>query len=149
MAHTIFPPESKDFYKIEDLPKEIKEWWEIMPFDYFVSCYLPDGAKEYLRESLKNGRGVHFYGAQGTGKSTLCDQFRRNGFKQVTEPGMDSQYTYPPNDNDFVPPLHLADPFCLPKVIRNVSLIELCGIRKPLPEWKRFTREEIEAWIKA
>lgn len=121
----------------------------MMTFDEFVSAYLPEGAKEYLRESLKAGKSVHFYGEQGTGKSFLCEQFRQNGFKQVTEPGMDSEIVHHPNDNDFVPPLHFANQFCLPKFIRNVSLIELCGIRKPLQHRERFTREEIEEWIMA
>lgn len=115
-----------------------------MTFDEFVSAYLPEGAKEYLRESLKTGKSVHLYGEQGTGKSFLCEQFRRNGFTQVTEPGMDSfdilncRKGYP-----------YTGPYVLPLNIRDMALIEFHGIRKPLPVWKRFTREEIEEWIMA
>lgn len=115
-----------------------------MTFNEFVSVYLPDGAKEYLRESLKAGRSVHFYGAEGTGKSTLCDQFRQNGFSQVTEPSMPSfdilncRKGYP-----------YGGAYVLPLNIKNVSLIGFYGIRKPLRELERFTREEIEAWIRA
>lgn len=115
-----------------------------MTFDEFVSAFLPEGAKEYLRESLKAGKSVHFYGEEGTGKSTLCEQFRQNGFSQVTEPSMDSfdvlncRKGYPYRGS-----------YVLPLNIKNVSLIELCGIRKPLQHREQFTREEIEEWIMA
>lgn len=107
-----------------------------MTFDEFVSAYLPDGAKAYLKESLREGKGVHFYGLEGTGKSMLCEQFRQNGFTQVTEPGLTEIRTIS------------SGPYGIPVIIKNVSLIELCGIRKPLTEQERFSREDIEAWIK-
>ena len=88
-----------------------------------------------LKESLLAGRLIYLYGAEGTGKSTLCKILRQNGFGSVFEPSSIA--------------VGADDPFTLPKDPSGIVLMELYGLKKHLDlnEVRGFNRRDIDAWL--
>ena len=113
-----------------------------LEFRQYLEVFLTDAQIEYMKESLLNHKGIHFYGEEGTGKSVLWEEFYRNGFTQVTEAGMLECIGMNPR----------RDQFGIPKYAHNVALIELYGMKKThiLPEERvRFSRQDIDEWLRA
>lgn len=64
----------------KEVPLDEKLWTE------FLKCVFTDEQISELKEALKAGKRVYFYGAS-LGKSTLADLLLKAGFK-ASEPGM-------------------------------------------------------------
>lgn len=120
---------------------------ELAPSDRvrpFLSCYLSNAQVVLLKEALSTGKPVHFYGAQGTGKSTLCRIFRDAGYPNITEAGAlegverwETMYGMPDVEKR-----------------KGVVMLELRSehTEKELSEKgayfrKPFTKEEVTAWV--
>ena len=108
---------------------------KVQEFDRFLHSYLTDAQVVLLKEALQAGRKVYFYGAQGTGKSYLCETLRRCGVNDVDEPGQS------PRGN--------INAFTLPRDVKGVVLIELYRTGKALARGECFDRDTVSACIKA
>lgn len=113
-------------------------------FEVFLSCYLTEAQIGLLKEALATGKGVHFYGPQGQGKSTLCTLFHRAGYAKVTEAGtIEGTEMW-------------TGPYAIPDVDarKGVVLLEVCMDytekgRSEISAYfeKPFTKDEVTAWV--
>lgn len=113
-------------------------------FEVFLSCYLTDAQVGLLKEALATGKGVHFYGPQGQGKSTLCTLFHRAGYQRVTEAGtIEGTEMW-------------LGPYAIPDVDARKGVV-LLEVRMDYTEKGRseisayfekpFTKDEVTAWV--
>lgn len=108
---------------------------KVQEFRRFLRCYLTDAQVALLKEALQTGRKVYFYGAEGTGKTYLCEMLHRCGVTDVDEPGQS--------------PCGNINAFTLPRDVKGVVLIELYRTGKALARGECFDRDVVSAWIKA
>lgn len=95
----------------------------------------------YMAWALHQGKGVYFYGAEGTGKSYLFHLLHDIGGFNVHEPG----------EEDFkLHRLALFDsPLEVPPRPTGMVLIELYGGKEKDGEAVPVTKEDADAWFRA